>query len=572
MSKLESLKSASSLRDLAILLGVWPSHLSYVLYVKPGPKYTAFEIPKRSGGSRTIQAPHQALKVVQRRLSDLLQDCIAEIQERDNIQDRIAHGFVRKKSIVTNACRHRNRRWVFNMDLEDFFPSINFGRVRGFLLKNRDFELQESVATVIAQIACHDNSLPQGSPCSPVFSNLIGHVMDIRLVHLASKAGCIYTRYADDLTFSTNKAHFPSEVAEPTDMNDVGVQIWVPSEGLRSVIYRSGFQINAKKTRMMYRYSRQEVTGLVVNQKINVPREYRRTVRAMVHRLTTTGEFHVPITGFGGTIGTLLQRPGTWNQLGGMLGFVHSIDECRRLDVERRTSKEKPYLDFLMYSVFYAAQMPVILCEGKTDNVYITHAIRQLAPDFPDLAEGRSANNIRLKVRLYKYATSSTRWILGLGDGGTGPLAMFIAKYKERVQRFRGNAPSNPVIVVYDNDSGAKPIKNAIGKYRPKTGTQRPFTHIYQNMYAVAIPRADSMIEHLFDSGVQAKRVAEKIFKPEKKGFDPDKHYGKAVFAHKVVARNARQIGFEGFRPLLSHIVSAIEDFRLHSTKGTRLK
>ena len=149
---------------------------------------------------------------------------------------------------------------------------------------------------------------------------------------------------------------------------------------------------------------------------------------------------------------------------------------------------------------------------------------------------------------------------------------MFIAKYKARIQRFRGNDPSNPVIVVYDNDSGAKPIKDAIRKYRPETATQRPFTHIFQNMYAVAIPRADSMIEHLFGSRARAMRVAGKTFKPEGKGFDPDKNYGKAVFAREVVARNARQIGFDGFRPLLSHIVSAIEDFRLHSTMGTRLK
>ena len=362
MSKLGSLKSASSLRQLAILLGVWPSHLSYVLYVKPGPKYTAFEIPKRSGGSRTIHAPHQALKVVQRRLSDLLQDCIAEIQKRNNVQDRIAHGFIRKRSIVTNARRHRNRRWVFNMDLEDFFPSINFGRVRGFLLKNRDFELQESVATAIAQIACHDNSLPQGSPCSPVLSNLIGHVMDIRLVHLASKAGCIYTRYADDLTFSTNKAHFPSEIAEPTGTNEVSVQTWAPSEDLRSVIYRSGFRINAKKTRMMYRSSRQEVTGLVVNQRINVPNEYRRTVRAMVHRLTTTGEFHVPMPACGDPIGTLLRRPGTWNQLGGMLGFVHSIDKCSRLDVEERDVEGKAVFGFP-----YVQR--ILRCKDASDSV-----------------------------------------------------------------------------------------------------------------------------------------------------------------------------------------------------------
>jgi len=211
MSRLASLKSATSLSDLAKLLDFRPKAVSYILYKEPAAtKYRTFEIPKRSGGQRTIKAPIDSLKLLQRRLSDLLQDCVDEINVAKNRKDRAAHGFKRKRSIITNAWRHRRRRWVFNLDLEDFFPSINFGRVRGFLLKNRDFELHADVATVIAQIACHDNSLPQGSPCSPVISNLVAHLLDMRLVKLGSESGCTYSRYADDLTFSTNKKEFPA--------------------------------------------------------------------------------------------------------------------------------------------------------------------------------------------------------------------------------------------------------------------------------------------------------------------------------------------------------------------------
>jgi RNA-directed DNA polymerase len=281
MTRLVQLKSVTTLKGLAILLGFTPSGLSYVLFKRPtATKYRSFQIPKRRGGFRTIDAPESALKLLQRRLSELLQDCADEINAAKKTKDLIAHGFKRKRSIVSNARRHRNRRYVFNVDLENFFPSINFGRVRGFFIKDRNFALNPTVATLIAQIACYNNSLPQGSPCSPAISNLVGHLLDIQIVRLAAKVGCTYSRYADDLTFSTNKKAFPPEIA----INSVAsVHHWIPGASLQKVVTRSGFTINAAKTRMQYRTSRQDVTGLIVNKKINTRSEYRRSVRAMVH-------------------------------------------------------------------------------------------------------------------------------------------------------------------------------------------------------------------------------------------------------------------------------------------------
>ena len=167
MSRLAELKKATSLRDVATVLNIQPKNLSFVLYKLPTEsKYTAFDIPKRSGGTRAIHAPVDRLKIIQRKLADLLQDCADEITEERKIKDHVAHGFKRKRSIVTNARQHRHRKWVFNVDLEDFFPSINLGRIRLFLIKNRYFLLHPKVATVIAQIACRDGVLPQGSPGS----------------------------------------------------------------------------------------------------------------------------------------------------------------------------------------------------------------------------------------------------------------------------------------------------------------------------------------------------------------------------------------------------------------------
>ena len=151
MARLATLRAAKSLGDPARLLQFTPSGLSYLLYGLPArDKYTTFTIPKRRGGQRTIQSPTDKLRLAQRRLSDLLQDCLDEIEAMPGRTDWLTHGFKRGRSVITNARKHRHHRYVFNLDLRDFFPTINFGRVRGFFIKNRDFLLHDSVATAIA--------------------------------------------------------------------------------------------------------------------------------------------------------------------------------------------------------------------------------------------------------------------------------------------------------------------------------------------------------------------------------------------------------------------------------------
>jgi retron-type reverse transcriptase len=568
MSRLTKLKTATSLNDVADLFGYKPKAVSYILYKLPAAqKYTTFSIPKKNGGQRTINAPAPQLKSLQRKLADLLQDCLDEINAERKLKDRTAHGFKRKRSIITNARQHRNRRWVFNIDLNDFFPSINFGRVRGFFIKNRDFGLHEKVATTLAQIACRDNSLPQGSPCSPVISNLVFHFLDMRLVKLAKSAGCTYSRYADDLTFSTNKKQFPPEIARSVGDHGAESHLWQPGDALRNTIEQAGFNINANKEHLMYRTSRQVVTGLVVNKKISVRWEYRQHARAMVNKLITTGAFEINgVVHKDGNI-TVEKRPGTLNELHGLLGFIDGIDvynNCIHRDDKRTgfSSRELVYREFLIYSIFYAAQMPVILCEGDTDNVYLTHAIRSLAAEFPDLAEVTETGKIRLKVRLYKYPKSSTARLLGLTEGGSSVLPNFMATYNKETSRFKAPGLEHPVIIFYDNDDGAKKIQNVIkqiSKAQP-TGTE-PFVHVIKNMYAVptTIPANGmaSKIEDFFGDEIKATVIDGKTFNTAN-NFDVDKHYGKRVFAHKVVRPKAETIDFTGFRPLLTSIVAVI--------------
>jgi RNA-directed DNA polymerase len=564
MPVLTYLKTATTRAELAELLGFKPASLAYILFKLPAAsKYTTFDIAKRNGGTRTIKAPAKSLKLLQRRLSDLLQDCVDEINLTTKRKDRAAHGFKRKRSIVTNARQHRHRRWTFNIDLEKFFPSINFGRVRGFFIKNTDFGLNEAVATTIAQIACIDNALPQGSPCSPVISNLIASVLDVRLVALAAAAGCTYSRYADDITFSTNKKAFPTQIAIPVPT--AGPHAWEPSDDLKNAIERAGFTINASKTRMMYRHSRQEVTGLIVNRKINVRTEYRRTVRAMVHRVIRTGTFDVLRPTQNGSTLVLEKRPGSLNELHGMLGFINGIDVFSKNrdphDLpEGLRKKEEAYRQFLLYSQFYAAERPVIVCEGDTDNVYLTHAIRSLATNYPNLAEVKKGGKILLKVRLYKYRQSGTARILGLKDGGTGGLKHFINSYREETERFSAPGMMQPVVVLFDNDSGAKAIRSVV-KDLTKQQIAPPFLRVVKNLYAVPTPiptgATESKIEDFFDAAAKAISYNGKTFHdgPE---FDRTKHIGKQIFAHRVVRTNASKINFAGFAPLLDSLVAVI--------------
>jgi RNA-directed DNA polymerase len=289
VKNLSEIKSASGLNGIAHLIGFKPKNLAYILYGIPDQyKYTEFTIPKKSGGQRTIRSPVPKLKNVQGRLAEHLSLCLAEIDGLEGVQRKctLSHGFRPELSISTNAAQHVGRRWVFNVDLEDFFPSINFGRVRGYFIKNKHFALDEATATILAQICCWKNELPQGAPTSPVISNLLASNLDISLNRLARRERCTYTRYADDITFSTNKKNFPKAIA--TSSKEINAP-WEAGDDLRFRVFRSGFRLNTLKTRMQYYWSRQEVTGLTVNRKVNINRDYVKLVRSRVEHIVSGG-------------------------------------------------------------------------------------------------------------------------------------------------------------------------------------------------------------------------------------------------------------------------------------------
>ncbi|AFZ44654.1 RNA-directed DNA polymerase [Halothece sp. PCC 7418] len=263
----------NSPRDVAKLLGISYGRLVYHIYiVSEANRYKTFEIPKRSGGVRQISTPRTALKIIQWKLNQVLQ---AVYKPKPS-----AHGFVPNKNIVTNAQAHSKKRYVLNLDLKDFFPSVNFGRVRGMFM-GTPYSLNANVATVLAQICCHNNQLPQGAPTSPIITNMICAKMDSQLQHLAKSCKATYTRYADDITFSTTLKQFPESLARV--ITEEGEERVILGEPLLGIIAENGFEVNEQKIRLQTKGNHQEVTGLTTNQFPNVDRRFVRQIRAMLH-------------------------------------------------------------------------------------------------------------------------------------------------------------------------------------------------------------------------------------------------------------------------------------------------
>lgn len=240
-----------------------------------GAPYVAFDIPKATGGVRTIHAPRPQLKRLQRRILDEL---LAPLEAHP-----AAHGFVPGRSTVTNARAHVGARIVVKMDLSDFFPTIHFGRVCG--LFEQYGAGREAARTLAALVTFRrvlpdgrvawPSVLPQGAPTSPALSNLVCRRLDARLTSLAGKVGATYTRYADDLTFSFQE--------EPS--HGLGRFLWWVSQ----IVGQEGFRENLKKRRVMRPSGQLRVTGLVTNHALSVPREARRRFRAILHACDRRG-------------------------------------------------------------------------------------------------------------------------------------------------------------------------------------------------------------------------------------------------------------------------------------------
>jgi retron-type reverse transcriptase len=263
-----------------------PKQLGFFLLAsdaKGGP-YTTHTIPKRDGSERKICAPKKQLKWVQKQI---LKHILSKVPPHP-----AAHGFVNGRSTVSNATPHTGAELVVKFDLKDFFPTVHYFRVMGlfgslgYSIGNCMFGTDDEanqVAPVLARLCCYtpnpklwgSATLPQGAPTSPAVSNLVCRRLDARLEGLAEANGGVYTRYADDLTFSFKKAE--------------GVKLGRFRWWVDQVCQQEGFTVNQNKFRVIRDSQRQVVTGIVVNEGVRVPRELRRELRAIVHNCEKHG-------------------------------------------------------------------------------------------------------------------------------------------------------------------------------------------------------------------------------------------------------------------------------------------
>ena len=251
------------------LLGVNPIRFNYHINK---PIYFKFTIPKKKNGVRVIQAPNEELKQIQKKLNYYLQALYYRVKPD------CVHGFIKmpkaetvKRTIVSNGSAHAGSKFLLNLDIKDFFSSITAKQVKTTLMQ-KPFNLNEEVSTLIALLGTYEKVLPTGSPSSPVLANIVCYEIDKEFENLCQKYNIRYTRYADDLSFSCDT--------------------FIEKEFIyacQALLATYNFQLNEDKIRLQSSKSKQTVTGIVVNQKVNVDRKYIRNLRAILHHWELNG-------------------------------------------------------------------------------------------------------------------------------------------------------------------------------------------------------------------------------------------------------------------------------------------
>lgn len=244
--------------------------------------YHRIEMEKKSGGIRHIESPLKELKAIQRWVLRYILDKLSP--------SSYAKGFVRKKSILDNAKPHEGNQYVLNLDLKDFFTTVQASHVYT-LFKNIGYN--NNIAFILTSFCTKSGYLPQGAPTSPALSNLVCLRLDHRISTYCKKRALTYTRYADDLCISGNKILILQKA----------------SYLIKDIICDEGFTINAKKEKFLGPKVRREVTSLTVTPKITISKKNYCLYRKRIYDLVRT------------------ETPNKHEIIKGILSFVRSIDK-----------------------------------------------------------------------------------------------------------------------------------------------------------------------------------------------------------------------------------------------------
>lgn len=225
--------------------------------------YDEYKIRKKAGGDRPIEAPDYLLKDIQRWI-------YINILCKDTSINDCVHGFIPKsmnkdkvRGVLTNAAPHAGHDWLINIDLKNFFHTVKLDKVKDYF---SSLGYEDEVVKTLTALCTYKSRLPQGAPTSPMLSNIIASTMDVMMLKYCNKRGIVYTRYADDLTFSAN-----SDVEVP------------PIEDIYKIVYLNGFKVNRMKTKVRYKGCRQEVTGLTVTNGVHVSQRFKKEILRELH-------------------------------------------------------------------------------------------------------------------------------------------------------------------------------------------------------------------------------------------------------------------------------------------------
>ncbi|MFA8298724.1 MAG: reverse transcriptase family protein [Hyphomicrobiales bacterium] len=322
-----NLPAFSNVEDMAKKMELTVNELRFLSFTRKTSTvshYTRFFMEKKTGGKRMISAPKPRLKKVQ---NWLLENLLYKLQTNE-----VAHGFIPNKSILTNAMPHINKKVVINMDLKNFFPSLTYERVKGMY---KSFGYSEQISIIlallttepeVAEVELDDQSyfvsksaryLPQGAPSSPAITNIICRKLDARLIGIAKHYGFEYTRYADDLTFSS------------TDDSTDSIRKLIAM--VNQIVKEENFRVHPDKLKVLRSGRRQEVTGVVVNEKPSVNRKEVKKFKALL--------FQIEKDGIEDKVWRGKKGKNMLSSIKGFADFIYMIDKDKGEELRKRVKK-----------------------------------------------------------------------------------------------------------------------------------------------------------------------------------------------------------------------------------------